>query len=151
MTSPAENRLAAGIAADLLAAGAGIDAASRLVTAAAVLAGLSVLPALGDPLLLLALLPALAFGAVEVLFAGRVALDVALFRRLSGDGHGDTPDLAAFDRAMRRLGLIPDDKAGRPMEDRIAGAKQLLAIQAAAFAAQLVLPLPIAALLVAVR
>ena len=151
MTTPAENRLAAGIAADLLAAGSGIDAASRLVTAGALAAGLVAVPLAGEPWLLVALLPALAFGALEVVYAARVALDAALFRRLSGDSPGDTPDLAAFDRAMGRLGLMPSDKAGRAMDARIAGAKRLLAIQAAAFAAQLALPLPVAALVVAVR
>jgi hypothetical protein len=151
VTTPAENRLAAGIAADLLAVGAGIDAASRLVTAGALAAGVLALPLAGSPLLLLAVLPALALGAVEMVYAARVGLDAALFRRLAGDGHGDTPDLAAFDRAMLRLGLVPGHKTGRPIEARIAGAKRLLAIQAAAFAAQIALPLPVAALVVAVR
>ena len=48
-------------------------------------------------------------------------------------------DLARFDDAMRRLGLMPESKAGRPMDDRIGGALRLLELQGAMLLLQIVL------------
>ena len=66
-----------------------------------------------------------AIGLVEFWLAARVAIDADLFAALGGD------DLARFDEAMRRLGLMAEDKAGRPMEARIRGALRLLKFQVA--------------------
>jgi hypothetical protein len=65
-----------------------------------------------------------AIGAVEFWLAARVAIDADLLAAL------DEGDLAGFDAAMQRLGLMQAGKTGRPMEDRIRGALQLLKLQA---------------------
>jgi hypothetical protein len=66
-----------------------------------------------------------AIGLVEFWLAARVAIDADLFAALGED------DLAQFDEAMRRLGLMPGSKADRPMEARIRGALRLLKLQVA--------------------
>jgi hypothetical protein len=76
-------------------------------------------------------------GIVEFVFAIRVRFDAALFRRLATDAAADRLDLSAFDAAMSALRLMPVSKAGRPIEQRIAGAKVLLAIQGAALLVQI--------------
>ena len=67
--------------------------------------------------------PVVVVGLIEFWLAARVAIDADLFAAL-GEG-----DLARFDEAMRRLGLMPESKAGRPMDDRIRGALRLLKLQ----------------------
>jgi hypothetical protein len=69
--------------------------------------------------------PMIVVGLVEFWLAARVAIDADLFAALGED------DLARFDEAMRRLRLMPDSKAGRPMDDRIRGALRLLKLQGA--------------------
>jgi hypothetical protein len=73
----------------------------------------------------------LASGLAQGLLAARTGFDEALFRRL-----GRQPDLAGFDAAMAALGLMPSAKTGRSMPARVAGARRLVALQAAALGAQ---------------
>jgi len=77
--------------------------------------------------------PVVVVGLVEFWLAARVAIDADLFAALGED------DLARFDEAMRRLGLMPESKAGRPMDDRIRGALRLLKLQGAMLLLQIVL------------
>jgi len=72
-------------------------------------------------------------GLAEFWLAARVAVDADLFASLAG-----ADDLARFDAAMQRLGLMPAGKAGRPIEARIAGALRLLKLQAALMLLQIV-------------
>jgi hypothetical protein len=144
MTSPAENRLMAAFAADLLGIGRALDAVSRLATLAGAVGAPIALAGPVRPALAAAAAAAVGLGILQSVYAARVALDAALFRRLAGDGPGETPDLRAFDAAMVRLKLLPHAKSGRPMEERVAGARALLVRQAGALVAQLVTPLLIA-------
>jgi len=77
--------------------------------------------------------PVVVVGVIEFWLAARVAVDADLFAAL-----GENDDLARFDEAMRRLGLMPDSKAGRPMDDRIRGALRLLKLQGAMLLLQIV-------------
>jgi len=88
-------------------------------------------PALATPLGLAALA-----GLAETYYAIRVGFDAALFHRLSKQA---PPDLAALDAALVRLGLLPVSKSGRPLEQRIAGAKLLFYKQGAALVLQVAL------------
>jgi len=76
--------------------------------------------------------PVVVVGLIEFWLAARVAIDADLFAAL-GEG-----DLARFDEAMHRLGLMPEGKAGRPMDDRIRGALRLLKLQGAMLLLQIV-------------
>ena len=76
--------------------------------------------------------PVVVVGLIEFWLAARVAIDADLFAAL-GEG-----DLARFDEAMRQLGLMPEGKAGRPMDDRIRGALRLLKLQGAMLLLQIV-------------
>ncbi|WP_156963922.1 hypothetical protein [Muricoccus aerilatus] len=88
-----------------------------------------------------------ATGPAEVLLAGlaetwlalRVGFDARCFRRIAGTA--DDPGLVGFDATLRRLGLMPQDKAGRSLAPRLAGAKRLLARQGIALLAQVGLAL----------
>ena len=125
----------AAIAGALLRQGAALHAASLALTVAALLAGVllafvgaqagAAWRAVGAAVLLL--------GLAEFWLAGRVAFDADLFARLAARGG----HLAAFDRAMLGLGLLPATKAGRPMATRIAGARRLFRLQGLAFGGQL--------------
>jgi len=136
----AEQDLAAAAAA-LLDQGQRADRLSRPITAASAIV-LLLLPAfLGPPPVLLTTILALVvlLGLIELYLAIRVSFDAALFRRLAAAPEGF--DRARLDRALSRLGLIPEDKAGRPIVERIAGARRLLAWQGMTLAAQILLVL----------
>jgi hypothetical protein len=77
--------------------------------------------------------PVVIVGLVEFWLAARVAVDADLFAAL-----GEDADLARFDEAMHRLGLLPEGKGGRPMDARIHGALRLLKLQAAMLLLQIV-------------
>ncbi|HEY8873166.1 MAG TPA: hypothetical protein VIM52_09065 [Stellaceae bacterium] len=116
----------AAIAAALLDQGRRADALSRLVTVAALFA-LMLLPTIPGrpPLLLPAVLgPVALLGLGEAYLAMRVGFDAALFRRLAAPA--EALDLGRLDEALLRLGLIPPAKTGRPIAERIAGARRLL-------------------------
>lgn len=121
MSDPARHDLM--IAASLLEQGSRIDALSRGLTLAAV-AGLVWLGGQAPVWALVCMGAVVGLGLFGLYLAIRVGLDAALFRHLA-EG-----DAAGFDAAMLRQGLLPAAKAGRPMADRIAGARGLLRRQA---------------------
>jgi hypothetical protein len=129
-----EERRAAGIAAALLRQGGRIDSLSRILTGVALLAAL--LTARHEaPVAVSLCIGAVGAGLAQLYLAIRVGFDAALFSGLTGEA----ADLAAFDRAMARLRLMPEGKAGRPLVARIAGASRLMALQGAALGVQVVL------------
>jgi len=73
-------------------------------------------------------------GLAETWLALRVGFDARCFRRIARGA--DDPGLACLDAALLRLGLMPGDKAGRPMASRLEGARRLLGLQGAALVAQ---------------
>lgn len=138
------------VAAALLEQGRIIDGLSRLLTALALLAlvllaGFAARP---SPLAWAILGLAILAGGAQVYLAIRVGFDAALFRWLASQAAG--PDLSAFDTAMQDQGLLPPDKAGRPVGERIAGARRLFGRQAALLVVQIVV-LFAGAVLAAVR
>ena len=112
------------IAAALLRRGAMVHAMSAALTLGGIAAVVFGFPGMW---------PVVVVGLVEFWLAARVAIDADLFAALGED------DLARFDEAMRRLGLMPESKAGRPMDDRIRGALRLLKLQGAMLLLQIVL------------
>jgi hypothetical protein len=126
--------------AALLDQGRLIDGLSRMLTAAALI-GLMLWPVFGHPpLAAIAVLVLVALaGAVELVFAVRVAFDATLFHRLAIEA--GAPSFGDLDAALVRLALMPPGKAGRPAAERALGAKRLLAWQGAALVAQLALAL----------
>lgn len=118
------------IAAALLRRGAMVHAMSSALTAAALLGGVAAALFDGRGVLPVAAVIVIA-GLAEFWLAARVAIDADLFAALA-DG-----DLARFDEAMRRLGLMPQHKAGRPIDERIRGALRLLKLQVALLAVQI--------------
>jgi hypothetical protein len=125
------------IAAALLRRGALVHAMSAVLTVASLLGGIVL--DMGGVRLVAGVV--VVVGLAEFWLAARVAIDADLFAALAGN------DPARFDEAMQKLGLMGDDKAGRPIEARIRGALRLLKLQtallllqiAALFAAMLVL------------
>jgi hypothetical protein len=128
----------AAVAAGLLDQGSRIDGLSRLLTAGAFVT-LMLLPILPKTSWLLpAILVAVALlGFGEIYLAIRVGFDAALFRHLASDPKGF--DLERLDRALAQLELVPEAKAGRGIDERIAGARWLFGWQGLVLAAQAVL------------
>lgn len=135
-----DDEMLAGIAADLCACGRPLAALSRGLTLAGAVGAVAALVGASNAALLAPGLAAVATGLWSLWLDLRVDLDARLFHRLAGN-----PDLAAFDAAMRTAGLLPADKAGRPLGARVAGAKQLLRLQVIATVLQIVLPIVVAA------
>jgi hypothetical protein len=81
--------------------------------------------------------PVALLGLGEIYLAIRVGFDAALFRQLASSRNGF--DLGRLDRTLARLELLPEAKAGRAMDERIAGARGLLRWQGLLLAAQAVL------------
>jgi hypothetical protein len=135
-------RLAA--AAALLAQGRSIDGLSRILTAGALL-GAPVLATVLAPAALIPVLLVAAIGLGQSWFALRVGFDAALFEAVSRN-----PSLSSstLDEALLGLGLLPPDKAGRPWDPRIAGARRLLAWQGALLALQVAVIVAVALVLV---
>lgn len=124
----AEDRALYATVAALLGTGRSLDALSRGVTVAVVLA-LLLAPTAGA-----LLVPSLLLGIAQVYVALRVAFDASLFAALAkGDA---VPGLAEMDAALLALKLLPPEKAGRPALPRIAGARRLLRLQALVLALQ---------------
>ncbi len=116
----------AAMAAALLDQGRYIHAASLVVMAGTT--GLAVIAAMTGRLDAgLAFLGAGAFVATiaELWLAIRVGFDAALFRAVAC---GEI-DMRQLDSALQRFGLMPVEKAGRPIELRIRGALRLLRLQ----------------------
>ena len=128
----------AAVAAGLLDQGRRIDGLSRLLTAGAFVT-LMLLPILPKTSWLLpAILVAVALlGLGEIYLAIRVGFDAALFRRLASNRDGF--DLERLDRTLARLELIPEAKAERGIDERIAGARRLFGWQGVVLTAQAVL------------
>jgi hypothetical protein len=112
----------AAIAAAILRRGTMIHTASLLLVGMAVIVGAA---ARADVAFLIAAGLIVLLGAFEFWLAARVALDADLFDVIAAR----RADLAAFDRAMQGLGLMPAAKAGRPIDVRIRGAVRLLKLQ----------------------
>lgn len=120
--------------AALLALGGRVDAASRLLTVAALLAPLlhtAPAPPEAPFVLHTALLLAVVAGFAEHLLALRTAFDQPIFaawsaRWRAGDAQAEI-DLAAFDQALASAGLrAASTGSPRPLHARIAGARRLL-------------------------
>jgi hypothetical protein len=147
MTTPdSASRQLIAAAVCLLDQGRTVDGLSRLLTAAALLVLMlpAVLPA-NTQRLPSALLAAVALlGTAETLYAVRVGLDAALFRRLA---EGSEPlDLDGIDTALIELGLIAEPRADGSVGSRVNGARRLLYRQAAILVLQVGLILAAAAL-----
>jgi hypothetical protein len=135
----AEQDLAA-TAAALLDQGQHADHLSRPITAASVFVLLLLPVFLGPlPVLLTAILALVVLlGLIELYLAIRVGFDAALFHRLAmPEGF----DCTRLDRALLQLGLTPEARKERPIIERIAGARRLLAWQGVTLAAQILLVL----------
>jgi len=123
------------------------DALCAARTLRALTTGLSVIAAAGMVLAgFLGGVPAMALwtvtlglGALAQWLAYRIAFDAALFSRLADEGRRGELDLAAFDRAMLALGLLPAAKAGRDVGTRCRGALTLLRALGVAVVMQIVL------------
>src|SRR3954447_26224039 len=145
----AEQDLAAAAAA-LLDQGRRADHLSRPITAASAVILLLLPAVLGPPVLLTTILVLVVLlGLVQLYFAIRVGFDAALFHRLAAAPEGF--DRARLHRALLRLGLMPEARAGRPIDERIAGARRLHAWQGMTLAAQVLLVLVGAGLSAALR
>ncbi|MBR0655513.1 hypothetical protein [Plastoroseomonas arctica] len=134
--TPAERDLAA-TGALLLAQGRRIDRLSRpltlLAAAALLLAPLLPVAPMRGALIPLALVVVLGLG--QAFYAVRAGFDAGLFAALGSDRPPAT--LARLDAALVRLRLMPEAKAGRTLEARLAGAARLLRRQAAVLLGQL--------------
>ena len=123
------------------------DALCAARTLRALTTGLSVIAAAGMTLAgFVGGVPAMALwtvtlglGALAQWLAYRIAFDAALFSRLADEGRRGELDLAAFDRAMLALGLLPAAKAGRDVGTRCRGALTLLRALGVAVVMQIVL------------
>jgi hypothetical protein len=135
-------------AASLLDQARVLDRLSRAITVAALVLLLLVAVVPGSPTAWAFVVPALVvlLGLAETYCAMRVGFDAALFRRLAAHAGEGAPDLAGLDAALVGLGLLPQAKAGRPVPDRIAGARRLLSRQAATLGVQVLAVLAGAAL-----
>jgi hypothetical protein len=121
---PESERAIYGIAADLLESGSPMHHASiALLLAAAI--GFTA----GDGSFLLA--GSMMAGFLQGYFRLRTGFDVLLFRRLESGF-----DPAAFDLAMRGLGLLDERRIGRSAVVRSGGARRLLVGQAVSLAIQ---------------
>jgi len=130
------------VTASLLRRGESLDRLSSGLTLLGALIGLSqyVVPGPGfwSPLCSVALL---ALGLWQKYWALRVALDADLFHQLAAPAEDLLQRTQALDQALTALSLQAVDRAGRPWNERIAGALKLLRRQALLVAAQLLLTL----------
>ena len=93
-------------------------------------------------------LAALLAACGERVLAVRIAFDARLFAWLAAQPEGGAAT-GAMDAALVGWGLMPAGKAGRPLAERLHGARRLLRLHGAVVAVQAVLL--VAALAVAVR
>lgn len=122
--------------AALLDQGRTVDRLSRPLTVASFIALLLPWAVASSPpaaLVAFAWLVATA-GLGETYLAIRVDFDAVLFRHLSDRDDGSAAD--ALDTALRTLRLLPAHKRGRPIEERVAGARRLFRWQMIAAGAQ---------------
>lgn len=135
MTQAERDLAAAG--ALLLGQGKRIDRISRAVTLIAV-AGLVLVALLPTAILRGAVAPlalVVVLGLAQAFYALRVGFDARLFEALGSGMPAATLD--RLDAALIGLGLLPQAKAGRALEPRLAGAMRLMRWQAACLIGQL--------------
>jgi hypothetical protein len=77
-------------------------------------------------------------GVVELVFAARVAIGAARFRRLAEDSAAERLDIAAYDSALVALKFMTVKQVGKPIGRRFDLARKLFFAQAAAFGLQVV-------------
>jgi hypothetical protein len=80
-------------------------------------------------------------GLLQKYWAFRVAFDADLFQRLADSPHSLEQQSILLDQALTRLNLQPAGRAGRPWNERILGALNLLRRQALLLAIQVLLTL----------
>jgi hypothetical protein len=140
MSEPATSeRTEAAVAADLLAHGAVVNLLSVALTAIGVVALLAEALVLPHRLAMALTTLAVIAGLAQLWFALRVGFDARAFRRLARGDAADGLTVTAFDAAMSALGLMPADKARRPVADRVRGAMRLLGRQVALLLVQVAL------------
>jgi hypothetical protein len=83
-------------------------------------------------------------GVAQAWLAVRVGFDAALLRDVA-----NRTQFAALDAALVALDLIPPEKAGRPLDERLRGAMRLMRLQGLCLGAQ-ILVLILGALIVAI-
>ncbi|PBB32398.1 hypothetical protein [Mesorhizobium sp. WSM3882] len=89
--------------------------------------------ALQAPIAVLALLVAAASAIVVLGFSALLAFDALLFRLMASHDN-ERSGCAAVDDVLARMRLKPASSSPRPLDDRIAGTRRLLARQRIAFA-----------------
>jgi|SoiMethySBSTD1v2_1073268.scaffolds.fasta_scaffold3351938_1 hypothetical protein len=137
IAAPAARALLAS-AATLLDQGRSLDRLSHLLTGAGLLAliGMAVVGVHAlVPTALLGL--SVLAGLAQVYYAIRVGFDAGLLRALAKDT--DALDPAELDAALTSMRLLAAGKAGRPIDQRVAGACRLFYRQALMVGLQLVL------------
>lgn len=82
---------------------------------------------------------ALALGVVAAYLALRTVMDLMFFRAFRSHAGSLDATLASFDAALRVLRWIPDVKAGRGINDRVAGIRRVVRMQGIVLLAQAVL------------
>ena len=126
--------------AALLDRGRGIGRLSHLLTAAALLALVAIgLTGVHQPLTVAMLGLSVLAGVAQLYFGLCVGFDAALFRGLADATVIGAPELAKLDTALTTMGLLPAGKAGRPLEQRVAGACRLFYKQAGSLVLQIAL------------
>ena len=119
------------VMAALLRQGRILDGLSGALLVAGVVFGFGqLLVEHADPLLAAICLGLVLVGLVQKYLALRVAFDATLFAGL------ETLGLDELDAALLGLGLLPPQRAGRPLAERSRGALRLLKRQALCVAAQ---------------
>lgn len=71
----------------------------------------------------------LVLGIAQIYYAIRIGFDVLLLQQLVAATQPISMGLALLDNALRQLGLLAPAKAGREIEQRIAGSLRLFKIQ----------------------
>ncbi|MCC6074048.1 hypothetical protein ACFPTX_20285 [Pseudomonas sp. GCM10022188] len=119
------------VMAALLRQGRILDGLSGALLVAGVVFGFGqLLVEHADPLLAAICLALVLVGLVQKYLALRVAFDAELFARL------ETLGLDELDAGLLGLGLLPPQRAGRPLAERCRGALRLLKRQALCVATQ---------------
>ncbi len=77
-------------------------------------------------------------GLAECWFAIRTGFDASLFAQLNNLADSENEPLQIIDEALSELKLLPTDKRGRPLGERLSGAFGLLRIQGALLVAQVI-------------
>lgn len=76
-------------------------------------------------------------GMVEIVYAIRIGLDISLLRQVSDHPESIEAGLAALDRVLLKLRLLPSTKVGRKLDVRLSGCMRLFTTHAALCVAQI--------------